>query len=93
MSASATLGYLLSFLYERFTWKWHGKDLKKVLFFVICMVAGGYFAIINQGVLLFPLSWETTPDIFKSVLQILQWGVGFVVAGQGFFDKWVHKKT
>jgi len=101
---SLVAGLVLSWLYELAFWEKKGK-YKKTIFFLLSLVVGGTFAIINKEVALpafspSSLTWDTVPAIFTSLIAfleygigILKYGVGVLLAGALFFATKVTKKT
>jgi len=91
LTLSAFLGYFMSFLYEKATIKWHGKDLKRWLFWILCTIVGGGIAYKSGELVLDKLEWSSEEGIFLSIAAILKWAVAIIFCGQQFFQKWIHK--
>jgi hypothetical protein len=90
---SVVIGGLLSFLYEQFSFKWHGKDLKKWIFSIGSVIIGSTVAVLSKEVVLPSLSWNTAPEIVSSVMSIAQYGLGVLLAGAVWFSTKITKKT
>lgn len=90
---SVVIGGLLSFLYEQFSFNWHGKNLKKWIFSIGSIVIGSSIAVLSKEVILPSLNWDSAPEIVKSILIIGQYGLGVLLAGATWFATKVTKKT
>lgn len=90
---SLVVGGVLSFLYEQFSFTWHGKNLKKWIFSIGSIIIGSTFAVLTKEVSLPSLNWDSAIEIVKSILIIGQYGLGVLLAGATWFTTKVTKKT
>jgi len=90
LSIAAFIGYIASYIYEKMTITWHGKDLKQWIFVFLCLLIG-FFTAIGTGNLVFtPLAWGSAEAILISIVHVLEWAVAIGVAGFTAFNTLIH---
>lgn len=92
MGISMFLGFILSYLYEKFSAKWHGKDPKMWVFIALCFVSGGITAYINGDITFEPLMWSEPELIFISIGNILKWCTTITASGFLAFKTIIKKQ-
>jgi len=92
MGISLFVGFMISYLYEKFSANWHGKDLKMWIFILLCFVSGGLTAYINGELHFEPLAWSEPEMIFVSIGQILKWASTITASGFLAFKTVIKKK-
>jgi hypothetical protein len=93
MGISMFLGFIISYLYEKFSANWHGKDIKMWLFIVLCFLSGGITAYISGDLKFEPLMWSEPELVFISVGNILKWATTICASGFIAFKTVIKKKN
>ncbi len=88
---SSIVGLVMSYVYEKLSKDWHGKDVKFWAFFGLCIIAGGLTGLSTGEISFEPLAWNSYEMVFLSLSNILKWVGGFLIAGQAWFKTVVHK--
>ena len=91
MGISMFLGFILSYLYEKFSSKWHGGDPKMWIFIALCFASGGITAYISGDLKFEPLMWSEPELIFISIGNILKWATTITASGFIAFKSIIRK--
>ena len=54
---SSIVGLVMSYMYEKVSKDWHGKDVKFWVFFGLCIIAGGLTGLSTGEISFEPLMW------------------------------------